>query len=141
MLLGEHRHTVDDKGRLTVPAKFRQKLMAGMVVTRGFDHNLVIYPLDEWTKITDRISELPYSDPDARKIRRLVYSGAANLDVDKQWRVNIPSYLLEYGRISHEVVVVGMNSFAELWSPEDWSLSRQQMEEDQDSEHWIRLGI
>ena len=141
MFLGEFRFNIDDKGRLTVPAKFRRPLLQGLVVTRGWDRNLVIYPQDEWAKLVDRINQLPYTKAGARNLRRLVYSGASDVEPDKQGRVNVPSYLLEYAQITKEVMVVGVHSYIELWAPELWQSVRDSLDNDDDADHWADLGI
>ena len=141
MFLGEYNYTIDDKGRLTIPAKFRQPLMSGLVVTRGLDRNLAIYPLDEWRKLVQKIDQLPHGDPAARTLRRLIYSGASDAEPDSQGRVNIPAYLLEYSRISKDVTVVGLNTYIELWSPEEWQSVREVLEDETNASRWASLGI
>ncbi len=141
VFLGEYQHAIDDKGRLTIPARFRKPLIEGLVITRGLDRNLVIYPLDEWEKLVDRIDRLPYGAPKARNLRRLVFAGAGNADPDKQGRVNIPSYLLEYGDITKEVVVAGVNAYIELWSPERWESDRRGLESEENISHWAMLDL
>jgi MraZ protein len=141
MFLGEYQYTIDDKGRLTVPAKFRRPLAGGLVVTRGFDRNLTVYPMDTWEGLVEKANQLPYGDLQARRFRRLMFSGANDAELDKQGRVNIPSYLLDYGLISKDVVIVGMNNFIELWSPEQWEAERGSMESRDNAEHWAHLAI
>ena len=141
MFLGEYQYTIDDKGRLTIPAKFRRPLLNGLVITRGLDRNLAIYPLDEWAKLVERIERLPYSDPEARRLRRLIFSGASDVEPDRQGRVNIPTYLLEYGMISKEAVVAGMNAYIELWSPEQWQSVRKALEDEDNASRWASLEI
>jgi MraZ protein len=141
VFLGEYQYTIDDKGRLTIPAKFRGLLVDGLVVTRGLDRNLVLYPLDEWAKLVARIEQLPYGDPEARNLRRLVFSGASDVEPDKQGRVNIPSYLLQYGRITREAIVVGVNAYVELWSPELWQSVREALENEDNVSQWASLAF
>jgi len=141
VFLGEYQHAIDDKGRLTIPAKFRRPLLDGLVVTRGLDRNLVIYPMDEWGRLVERVNQLPYGDPEARKFRRLVFSGANDVELDKQGRVNIPTYLLEFARISKEVVVVGVHGYVELWSPDQWLAVREALENEENTDQWTNLGI
>lgn len=141
MFLGEFNYTIDEKGRLTIPAKFRQPLLSGLVVTRGLDRNLAIYPLDEWNKLVDKINQLPHGDPAARTLRRLVFSGASDVEPDSQGRVNIPAYLLDYGRISKDVVVAGLNTYIELWSPAEWQTVREVLEDETNASRWASLGI
>ena len=141
MFLGEYQYTIDDKGRLTIPAKFRRPLSNGLVITRGLDRNLTIYPLDEWAKLVEKIESLPLGDPQARKLRRLIFAGASDVEPDKQGRVNIPAYLLEYGAISKEVIVAGVNAYTELWAPEQWQSVRIALEDEDNASRWISLGI
>jgi len=141
MFLGEYQYTIDDKGRLTIPAKFRRPLAGGLVVTRGFDRNLAMYPMATWSGLVDKVNQLPYGDLQARRFRRLVFSGASDAELDKQGRINIPTYLLDYGMISKDVIVVGMNNFIELWSPDQWEAERDIMESTENAEHWAHLNI
>ena len=141
MFLGEYQYIIDDKGRLTIPAKFRRPLLNGLVITRGLDRNLTIYPLDEWAKLVEKIERLPLGDPQARKLRRLIFAGASDVEPDKQGRVNIPAYLLEYGAISKEVIVAGVNAYIELWAPEQWQSVRIALEDEDNASRWISLGI
>ena len=141
MFLGEYQYTIDDKGRLTIPAKFRRPLAGGLVVTRGFDRNLAMYPMATWSGLVDKVNQLPYGDLQARRFRRLVFSGASDAELDKQGRINIPTYLLDYGMITKDVIVVGMNNFIELWSPDQWEAERDIMESTENAEHWAHLNI
>jgi MraZ protein len=141
MFLGEYQYTIDDKGRLTIPAKFRRPLAGGLVVTRGFDRNLTMYPMATWSGLVDKVNQLPYGDLQARRFRRLVFSGASDAELDKQGRINIPTYLLDYGMIAKDVIVVGMNNFIELWSPDQWEAERDFMESTENAEHWAHLNI
>ena len=139
--LGEYQYSVDDKGRLIIPSKYRQPLLEGLVITRGLDKNLAIYPLNGWDRLSEKIEGLPYADTRARLFRRLVFSGAVDLVPDKQGRINIPTYLLAYAQIDKEVVVAGANSFIELWSPVRWQAEREAMESDDTADQWANLGI
>ncbi len=142
MFLGEFVHIIDDKGRLTIPAKFRTGLAAGLVVTRGIDRCLAIYPLEEWKKLAKQVSELPMTDRRARAFRRLVFANASDAVPDKQGRVLIPPRLREYASFDSEVIVAGLNTYIEMWEPETWSEERERVAgEDMDSEEWAILGI
>ena len=120
MFLGEYDHTVDDKGRIAIPAKFRAGLNGGLVVTRGFDQNLLIYPLPVWRDVSERVNALPMTQPAARTLRRLLFGSAANLDLDKQGRILLPANLRQYAGVETDAVVAGMDTFIELWSKERW---------------------
>ena len=141
VFLGEFQYSVDEKGRLTIPAKFRRPLLEGMVITRGLDHNLVIYPLSEWDKLVQQVSNLPYAESGARNFRRLVFSSASDVEPDRQGRINIPSHLLEFAGISKEVIVAGVNAYIELWSPERWEAVRKALEDEENADKWANLSI
>jgi MraZ protein len=142
MFLDEFGHTIDEKGRLTIPAKFRADLAAGLVVTRGIDRCLAIYPLEEWRRLSERVSELPVTDRRARTFRRLVFANASDAIPDKQGRVLIPPYLREYAGLDGEVTVTGLNTYVEVWDPEAWHEERAHVQGDGvDAEDWAALGI
>jgi MraZ protein len=142
MFLGEYVHTIDDKGRLTIPAKFRGDLGTGLVVTRGMDRCLVIYPMRAWRALTERASALPMTDRTARDFRRLIFANATDTVPDSQGRINLPQALLDYANLDGEAVIAGCDTYIELWSPEAWAGVRQRVEENQDDvERWAVLGI
>lgn len=119
MFMGEYHHTIDDKGRLTIPAKIRYELGANFVVTRGLDNCLFIYPSNEWSKVIDKYKELP-NTKDARKFMRFFLSGATVSDFDKQGRVNIASPLINYASLEKDCVIIGVNDHLEVWSKNNW---------------------
>lgn len=141
MFLGEYTHSIDSKGRLTVPARFRGELAAGLVVTRGFDRNLMVYPMDEWKKLADEILSKPISDTRMRDFRRRVFSGAIDLEPDRQGRILIPPYLREFAGINGEVIIVGMFNYIEIWNTDAWAQVRDTIEESTDNARWTDLGI
>jgi MraZ protein len=142
MFLGEYVHTIDEKGRLAVPARFRADLAAGLVVTRGIDHCLAIYPLEEWKRLAEQVSALPMTDRRARAFRRLVFANASDVIPDKQGRVLIPPRLREYAGINGEVVVTGLDTYIEVWSPDAWNEERTRVEDfGANDEEWAALGI
>jgi MraZ protein len=142
MFLGSFSHTLDDKGRLTIPAKYRPELAAGVVLTRGLDRNLMLYPVDEWQRLSERIRQLPYTDRGARDFRRLVFALAADAVPDKQGRILVPAELREYAGIDGEAMVVGMDSYIEIWAPAAWSQLRTTVEQEAgQAENWLNLGI
>ena len=141
MFLGEYIHTIDDKGRLTIPSKFRGTLASGLVVTRGFDQNLMLFPLDEWQNLAQRIAERPLSDESIRAFRRRVFAGAVDLTPDRQGRILLPAYLREFASISGEVVIAGMFNYLELWSNKSWQTIREYIENNSDAARWDDLGI
>ena len=142
MFLGEFVHTTDGGGRLTIPARFRSGLEAGLVVTRGLDRCLAIYPMTEWEKLAGQVSALPITDRRARAFRRLVFANASDVKLDKHGRVLIPPRLREYAGLDGEVVVTGLNTFIELWNPDAWNDEREHVEGDDTAmEEWAALGI
>ncbi|MGW8317876.1 MAG: division/cell wall cluster transcriptional repressor MraZ [Candidatus Promineifilaceae bacterium] len=141
MFLGEFTHTIDDKGRLTIPAKFRGELAVGLVVTRGFDQNLMIFPLDGWQEMAERVLERPLGDESVRTFRRRVFSGAVDLVPDRQGRIVLPTYLREFADIDGEVVVAGMYNYIEVWSIRAWTSVRNEIENSSDAARWDDLGI
>jgi MraZ protein len=142
MFLGEFIHTIDEKGRLTVPAKFRADLAAGLVVTRGIDRCLAIYPMGAWERLAERVSALPLTDRRARAFRRLVFANASDAIPDKQGRVLIPPRLREYAGLDSEVIVTGLDTYIEVWSVDAWNQERERVEGDEaDVEEWAALGI
>ncbi len=142
MFLGEFVHTVDEKGRLTIPARFRADLDAGLVVTRGIDRCLAIYSMEEWSQLAKQVSALPMTDRRARAFRRLVFANASDATPDKQGRVLIPPRLREYAGLDGEVVVTGLNTYIEVWNQDSWSEERERVEGDgANIEGWAALGI
>lgn len=141
MFLGEYTHTIDDKGRVTIPARFRNLLAGGLVVTRGFDQNLMLFPMDGWQELAERIAQRPLSDEDVRAFRRRVFSGAVDLVPDRQGRILLPPYLREFAKIENDVVIAGMFNYLELWSNEAWNTVRNDIESDGDASRWEDLGI
>ena len=130
MFLGRHSHNLDDKGRLALPAKFREELGEGVVLTRGFDQCLLVYPISAWTPLAERVSALSISDPDARVLRRMLFANATDAQLDRQGRVLVPVDLRAHAGIERETIVVGMHTFIEIWSPEGWAAQSEVVERD-----------
>ena len=120
MFLGRFAHNLDAKGRLAIPARFRAVLEDGVVLTRGIDRCVTAYPMPDWNDLAEKISALSMTDPNARQFRRMMFAEAANLDLDGQGRIVLPAALREFAGIDREVVVIGVNSSIEIWSPERW---------------------
>ena len=128
--IGEYHHSIDEKGRLAVPTKFRSNLAKGAVVTRGLDSSLFLLPLEEWGKLSEKIASLPLGQARSRAFARLMLAGAMDVRLDKQGRFVIPEYLRDYPQLKKSVVVVGVHSRLELWDKDTWEAYRQQTEED-----------
>ncbi len=118
--MGEYHHNMDDKNRLIVPSKFREKLGETFIVTRGLENCLFIYALEDWERIVKKLESLPFTKKDARKFMRFFLSGATNLEFDKQGRITIPSPLLSHANIKKECVIIGVGERAEIWGVEEW---------------------
>jgi MraZ protein len=129
MLLGEYEHTIDDKNRLTLPARFREALGGGVVVSRGLDECLYVFAHAEWNRIMEqRLAELDPFSREAREMERYFYSGAVEADVDKQGRVMIPAALTSYAKLARDVVVAGVRNRLEIWDREAWRKQRDEFE-------------
>jgi len=120
MLIGEYQHTIDAKGRMIVPAKFREDLGFTFVVTRGLDGCLYGYPLEQWQLLRQKLSELPQSKKDARAFARFFNSAASEVEFDKQGRINIPNALIEHAFLDKDCVVNGLSNRIEIWDKNRW---------------------
>ena len=121
MLMGEFHHTIDDKGRIIIPAKFRDELGGSFVITRGLENCLFVYPLSRWDEIISKLNSLPFTKKDARSFTRFFLSGATAMEFDKQGRINITSPLISYADLEKDCVIVGVGDRLELWSLEKWN--------------------
>lgn len=129
MFMGEYHHSIDDKGRLTIPSKIRYELGSNFIVTRGLDGCLFIYPNVEWKKVIEKYKELP-NTKDARNFMRFFLSGATENDFDKQGRINISQPLIKYANLLKDCIIIGVNDHLEIWSKENWE---NFMEENEDN--------
>jgi MraZ protein len=120
MLMGKYQNSIDIKFRMIVPSKFRDKLEYKCVLTRGIDHCLYIYPMDEWEILMKKLSSLPMSDPDARAFVRHFYANAVECDIDKQVRITLPQELREWAGIKKDLVTLGILNRIEIWSIDSW---------------------
>lgn len=143
MFIGEYAHTIDDKGRMAIPAKFRPELSNGAVVTRGIDHSLFLYTMDEWKLLAEKLARLPISQKNSRAFARLMLAGAMDVKIDSQGRIVIPDYLREYASCKKEVVIVGLYNRLEIWDKEIWTAYKKETENSsQDiAEQMGELGI
>jgi MraZ protein len=120
MFIGEYHHTLDEKGRMSVPVKFRVDLAQGAVVTRGLDRSLFLYPKSEWQTLAEKLASLPFGQADTRAFARLMLAGAMEVEVDKSGRVLLPEYLRSYAGLSKDVVVAGLFNRLEIWDEATW---------------------
>lgn len=143
MFMGEYNHTIDAKGRLIVPAKFREILGDNFIVTKGLDGCLFVYPNDEWTRFEEKLKSLPLTNKNARQFTRFFLAGAAACEVDKQGRILLPQVLREFASLEKDVVLVGVASRIEIWSRELWDESMNTYDGDMDevAENMESLGF
>lgn len=127
--MGEFHHNIDDKGRVIIPAKFRNDLGKSFVITRGLDKSLFVYPISEWKQIENKLKSLPFTRADARKFTRFFFSGAVECELDKQGRVSLPNNLRSYAVLLKESVLIGVSNRVEIWSKELWDSYYQESEE------------
>lgn len=127
--MGEFEHTVDEKGRLAIPAKFRPKLADGLVITRGLDRCLFVYTTSEWGILAERIGRLPVTKPEARSFQRMIFSGATDCQLDQQGRVVVPVFLREYAGLTSDAIIIGVNNRLEIWSTDRWREVRDNVEQ------------
>lgn len=121
MFIGEYQHNLDEKGRLAVPAKFRQDLKNGGVVTRGLDNCLVVYPKKAWEKLAASLAALPINQAKARSFARFMLSGAMDVDFDQQGRITLPEYLRTFAGLDRKVVIAGLFDRLEIWDEDKWA--------------------
>lgn len=143
MLMGEFHHSIDAKGRLIVPAKFRDQLGSTFVLTRGMDGCLFGYPMAEWTKLQGQVAALPLTKKDARTFTRFLYSAATECELDKQGRINIPNTLIEHAALEKQCVLVGVSNRIEVWSEDRWQTFATDAEANFDaiSENLMDFGL
>ncbi len=120
MFLGEYQHLIDDKSRLTIPAKFREALAKGCVITRGFEKNLIIYTTKEFGELIKRSHQMSATDPESRDLKRFIFAGASEATPDKSGRVLIPPALRTHAALESEVYVIGVGQHIEVWSKPGW---------------------
>ena len=141
MFMGEYNHTIDAKGRLIVPSKFRDALGDEFVITKGLDGCLFVYDNKEWTAFEEKLKSLPLTNKDARQFVRFFLAGAASVEVDKQGRILVPANLREFAKLSKDVVLVGVASRIEIWSKEIWESSESFDDMEEIAEHMADLGL
>ena len=143
MFIGEYHHIIDQKKRLAIPIKFRKGLGNKMVITRGLDQSLFLYPQKTWNDLAAKLSKLPFSKSDARGFSRLMLAGAMEVELDKAGRILIPDYLKSYAHLGQMAAIIGLYNRLEIWDEEAWKKYKTQMEKDVGdmSERLGELGI
>ena len=120
MFIGEYHHSIDEKGRIIIPAKFREELGDTFIVTRGIENCLFVYSNDNWDKICQKLNSLPFTKKDARVFNRFFMSGATNVELDKQGRINIAAPLITHANLKKDCVIIGTGDRLEIWSQASW---------------------
>ena len=133
MLIGEHKHTLDPKKRLAIPAKFRKEMGKKVVVTHGLDNCLFVYPIKQWDKIAEKLASLPMGQADTRGFNRFMLAGAVETDVDSMGRILIPDFLKEFAGLLEEVIVTGVHTRLELWDAPTWSAYKDRVRKQADA--------
>lgn len=132
MFLGRFEHSVDTKGRVAVPARFRDKLQGELIITRGNDRCLYLFTQESWEPLAAKLDALPTGDSDARNLRRAVFSAAEPVEIDKQGRIIIPDHLRQYGGINGNVAIIGLGQYIEIWNQEAWAAIDSSIEQNVD---------
>lgn len=133
MLIGEYIHTLDPKKRLSLPSKWRAKLGKSLVVTRGLDNCLFVYPLPAWQAITAKVASLPLGSADTRSFNRFFLSGAVQVEVDKAGRILVPDFLKDFAKLQNRVVLAGIHDRVEIWDEQKWNDYKQKIESQADA--------
>jgi len=143
MLLGEFKHNLDIKGRMAIPAKFRDKLSAGAIITRGLDNCLFIFATKEWEILAEKLISLPLAQANSRAFSRLMLAGAMDVELDSQGRILVPDYLRKYAGLKKQTIVTGLYNRIEVWDSENWEKYKQKTENSSDeiAEQLGELGI
>jgi len=143
MFIGEFSHNLDSKGRMAIPAKFRQKLTGGAIITRGLDHCLFVFTNKDWEILAQKLIALPLAQANSRAFSRLMLAGATDVELDKQGRILIPDYLREYAGLKKQAIVAGLYNRIEIWDSEAWKQYKTKTESQSDeiAEKLSELGI
>lgn len=143
MLMGEYMHTIDAKGRVILPANFRSELGESFIITKGLDSCLFIYTMTEWENLSTKLKQLPLAKAEARAFVRFFFSGARQLECDKQGRFLVPAALRAHAKLQKDVVLIGISSRIELWSREEWNRYNEEINPSVSSiaENLVDLGI
>ena len=141
MLIGEYEHTIDAKGRLSMPSKLRRDMGEAFIVTKGLDGCLFAFSQDEWKNFETKLKALPLSDKNARNFVRFFLAGATECEIDKQGRFLIPSNLREAGKLEKEAVIIGVGTRLEIWNKEVWASKDEEISADEIAENMTMLGI
>lgn len=130
MFLGEYEHSIDQKGRIAIPARLRETFGEGLVLSRGFEKCIVVYPMLEWNKLAEKLASLPMTQSKVRRINRSTFSSAFQQELDKQGRVLVPPQLRDYAEINGDVIVVGVHNYLEIWNRDNWAAEKASLDQE-----------
>jgi len=142
MFLGQYRHSLDDKNRLTIPSRFRELLSDGAYVTRGFDRNLMVLTTSAFQKMYDHLNSMNVADQNSRQVRRMILGNAYHLEVDKSGRILISQNLREFINLKAEAVLVGQGDYFEVWAPDLWQKQEKLLDDtDANAQRYSTLNV
>lgn len=129
MFLGQYEHTIDEKGRMTIPARYREQVEGGAFITRGLSQNLLVFTATHFARIYDHVNQMSITDPVASDLRRLIFSNAVQVEFDKAGRILIPQFLREAAQLGTQVAVAGVGEHFEIWSKENWAKQNELLQD------------
>ncbi|MEX1064221.1 MAG: division/cell wall cluster transcriptional repressor MraZ [Candidatus Paceibacterota bacterium] len=143
MLIGEYKHTIDPKKRISIPSKLRKEIGSGAVLTRGLDNCLFLFPLKEWEQLAEKLGKLPFGQQDTRGFVRLLLSGASEVEFDQLGRILVPDFLRDYAVLKKGVVIAGLFNRLEIWDEDRWMAYKNDLEKNSDriAEKLGELGV
>ncbi|HEY4693604.1 MAG TPA: division/cell wall cluster transcriptional repressor MraZ [Bellilinea sp.] len=141
MFLGQYEHTIDDKGRMTIPSGYRELLDGSAYVTRGFDQNLLVLPPDKFNQLAQSISDASMTGSDGRDFRRWIFSSASRVEVDKAGRILIPQFLRTFAGLDSDAMVVGNGTYFEIWSSDQWNRHEEANDPAKQSDRYSDISI
>ncbi len=142
MFLGQYTHSFDEKGRLTIPVKYRESLLVGAYVTQGFDKNLMVWTAPSFQLIYNQVNDLSITDPNARLLKRLIFSNAVQVEIDRAGRILIPQYLREAVNLDGSAIVVGVGDYFEIWADIHWKQQNTQIQDsDSNAQRFAALNL
>lgn len=142
MFLGRYDHTIDEKGRLTIPARYRELLENGAYVTQGFDHNLIVLPAPSFEQMYAHVNELSMTNPTARQLKRLIFSYAERCEFDRAGRILLPQFLRDSIGLEGNATLIGVGDYFEIWSPQDWAQQNELLQDiETTTQHFAALNL
>lgn len=142
MFLGQYSHAIDDKGRLTIPARYREELAGGAYISQGFERNLMVLTAEAFERISQRVNQMSITDPTSRALKRLIFATADYVELDSAGRIRIPQFLRELAGLETETVVVGVGDYFEIWSPAAWTPQADQLRDaDANAQRYAALDL